>query len=64
MQPYGVRVVQFPDVDDIQRMGAKSSVGKFAGKSGDFHPYSRGASKNAIRRYWKRKGRRWNVEDL
>lgn len=28
MKPYGVKIIEFPDVADIQQMGAKSSVGK------------------------------------
>lgn len=57
MKPYGVKVVESPDVADIQHMGAKGSTGKFAGKSGDFHPYARGAAKARARRYWKRRAR-------
>jgi hypothetical protein len=64
MKPYGVRVIEFPDVADIQEMGAKSSTGRFAGKSGDYHPYSRSKKKKKIRRYWKRRARRWTAEDL
>jgi hypothetical protein len=63
MKPYGVRVIEWPDVADIQEMGAKGSTGKFAGKSGVFHPYSRGNSKKAIRRYWKKRARKFKVEE-
>jgi hypothetical protein len=62
MKPYGVKVIEWPDVGDIQSMGAKSSTGKFAGKSGDYHSYSKGNSKKRIRRYWKRKARKEKVE--
>lgn len=57
MRPYGVRVIEYPDVGDIQEMGAKGCAGKFPGKSGDYHPYSRGASKASTRRTWARKAR-------
>jgi hypothetical protein len=62
MKPYGVKVIEFPDVADIQSMGAKGSVGKFAGKSGDYHPYSKGNSKKKTRRYWKKRARKIKVE--
>ena len=45
MKPYGLKVIDSPDVGDIKEMGSKSSTGKFAGKSGDFHPYSRSKTK-------------------
>jgi hypothetical protein len=57
MRPYGVRIEECPDVADIKKMGSKGCVGKFAGKSGDFHPYSQGNSKDRTRRYWARKAR-------
>ncbi len=57
MKPYGVKVIEYPDVGDIREMGAKSSCGKIAGKSGDFHPYCRGDNKAKTRRYWKRRAR-------
>lgn len=60
MKPYGVKIIENPDVVDIQEMGSKSSAGKVAGRSGDFHPYSRGTSRAATRRYWARKARRDN----
>lgn len=57
MRPYGVKVIESPDVADIKEMGSKGSAGKFAGRSGDYRPYSRGASKAASRRRWARKAR-------
>jgi len=57
MKPYGVKIEQGPDVADIQAMGSKGCVGKFAGHSGDFHPYASGEAKASTRRYWKRKAR-------
>lgn len=58
MRPYGVPIEQFPDVGDIQEMGAKSSVGKFPGKSGDYHGYIRNPERKAeTRRRWKRVAR-------
>jgi hypothetical protein len=62
LKPYGVKVIQSPDVADIQAMGAKSSTGKFPGKSGDFHPYSRTKNKKAIRQYWKSKARHQKID--
>ena len=58
MKPYGVAVIADPDVADIKHDARKGCVGKFAGKSGDYHPYSRGGSKARIRRYWKRRARK------
>lgn len=60
MRPYGVRVIESPDVADIKAMGSKGSVGKFAGRSGDYRPYARGASKARVRRTWARKARAAN----
>jgi hypothetical protein len=58
VRPYGVPIEQFPDVGDIQEMGAKSSAGKFPGKSGDYHGYIRNPThKASIRRRWKRAAR-------
>ncbi len=57
MRPYGVKVIAGPDIADIQEMGSKGRVGKFPGKSGDFHPVSKGHSKAATRRKWKRGAR-------
>jgi hypothetical protein len=59
MKPYGVRVIEYPDVRDIQLMGAKSSVGHFPGRSGECHSYIRSVpGKAATRRYWARRARR------
>jgi hypothetical protein len=57
MKPYGVKVIEYPDIADIKEMGSKGRVGMIAGHSGDYHPYSRGASKAATRRRWARKAR-------
>jgi len=43
-----------PDVVDIKLDARKSSFGKFPGKSGDFHPYSRSNKRKKMRRYLKR----------
>ena len=63
MKPYGLRIVEFPDVADICDMGAKSSCGRIAGKSGDYRPYSRTKTRRAIRRYWKRRERRLSKQN-
>lgn len=57
MRPYGVKIIEFPDVADIQEMGAKSSVGTFASRSGDYRGYSRSVRKAKTRRYLARKAR-------
>lgn len=58
MRAYGVKIIEFPDVADIKTMGSASHVGKFAGRSGDFHGYNRNtAAKAATRRLWARKAR-------
>ncbi len=54
MRPYGVEIIEFPDVDDIQKMGCKSSVGKLKRGRG----YIRTPDQKAkTRRYWARKER-------
>lgn len=58
MKPYGVNLIECPDVADIHHMGSKGCVGKLPGKSRDYHPYSRGQSKNRTRQYWKGSARR------
>lgn len=63
MQPYGVRVIEYPDVADLQSMGAKSSAGQFPGPGGDYRGYSRTANKRKARRYWKRRARRQGRAD-
>lgn len=60
MKPYGLRIIEHPDVADIKEMGSKGRVGQLAGRSGDYHPYCRGASKARTRRYWARKARAAN----
>jgi hypothetical protein len=61
MRPYGVKIIEHPDVADIQEMGAKSSVGKFSGRSGACHGYIRDpVAKAATRRHWARKARAAN----
>lgn len=62
MKPYGVRVIEGPDVADIQATGRKSRVGRLPGRSGDYRPYSRGENKAKTRRYWKRIARKANRE--
>jgi len=50
MKPYGVKLIEHPDVADIQEMGCKSSVG---GRN-----YNRNvATKARTRRRWARKAR-------
>lgn len=50
MKPYGVRVIESPDVSDLREMGSKSSAG---GRN-----YNRcSAAKARTRRYWARKAR-------
>jgi hypothetical protein len=63
MKPYGLRVIPFPDVADIQKMGAKSSTGRLPEKGGDFKSYSRKNKKKKIRRYWKKKARNLNKKE-
>lgn len=58
MKPYGVDIIQFPDLADLQTMGAKSSDGSIKGKSGDYRGYQKTSRKARSRRYWKRKARR------
>lgn len=60
MQPYGLQVIESPDINDIQQMGSKGSVGKFPGCSGLYHPYCRGAAKARTRRIQARRARRAN----
>jgi hypothetical protein len=57
MRPYGVWLLQYPDVADILTMGAKGSVGEFSGRSGQYHGLCRGPRKAKVRRYWKRVAR-------
>lgn len=58
MKPYGVKIIEHPDVADIQEMGAKSSAGKHSGRSGSTKSYIRNpADKARVRRRWKRRAR-------
>ena len=53
MKPYGVKLIEGPDVADLQEMGAKSSAG---GRN-----YNRNVRvKAATRRRWARKARAAN----
>jgi hypothetical protein len=55
MKPYQTRkLIEGPDVADIQAEGRHSSVGRLPGKSGDYRPYCRGANRKTIRRQLKR----------
>ena len=59
MKPYGVKVIECPDVGDIQEMGSKSRIGRYPGRGGDYHGYNRNPEVKArTRRYWARKARR------
>jgi hypothetical protein len=62
MRPYGVRIIECPDVADIQLMGAKSSTGQLRSKSGEYRGYSRRKAKKTIRCYWKRRARHERIE--
>lgn len=64
MKPYGLRVIEFPDVGDIKEMGAKSSCGRFRKKGGDYNGYASGTVKDRTRRRWKRKARRQGLNDI
>lgn len=64
MKPYGVEVIERPNVGDIRAMGAKSSAGRFPGKGGDYHPYSSGSAKARARRGWKRHARLKGKRDI
>lgn len=58
IKAYGLKVIEYPDVGDIQMMGSKSSVGRFRSKSGQYKSYiRRSVKKRAVRRFWKRKAR-------
>ena len=58
MRPYGLRIEEWPDIEDIKLMAAKGSAGRIRKRSGDYYPYSRGPLKARLRRYWKRQARR------
>jgi len=57
MRPYGVEIVEDPDIDDILCMGARSSVGSITGRNGEHRGY-RKRDKRVTRRRWKRAARR------
>jgi hypothetical protein len=60
MRAYGIPryyELECADVATIQEFGLKSSAGRFPGRSGDYHPYSRSHHRRTTRRYWKRKAR-------
>jgi hypothetical protein len=56
MKPYGLKVIEHPDVADIHIMGSKSRTGKL----GEHAYCDRPAAKARVRRYWKRIARRAN----
>ena len=58
MKPYGVQIIEEPDVADIQKMAAKSSCGNLPGKNGEYRGWRRSASRKEQRRYWKRQARK------
>ena len=59
MKPYGLKVIEAPDVGDIQEGARKSSIGRFREKGGDYKSYPRSSvAKRAIRRLAKRAARR------
>ena len=65
MKPQGVKVEEWPDIADIRKMGAKSSVGKFRGKGGDFRGYFKSKiAKAMIRRSWKKRARRQGKQEI
>ena len=58
MKPYGVELIEHPDVADIQAMGCKSCVGRLVERSGEFKSYIRNTARKAsTRRRWARKAR-------
>ena len=63
MRPYGVRVVEWPDIADIIAEGAKSSIGNVRSKSGEFRAFGTPEKRASTRRYWKRQARRVGVEE-
>jgi hypothetical protein len=51
MKPYRtIKLIEFPDIADIQAQGRKSSVGRLPEKGGDFKPYVRSAKCRASAR--------------
>ena len=67
MKPYKTKkLTECPDVADIKTEGRRSAVGQYAGKSGEYHGYTKSkTNKAAIRRNLKRadKARVKRVED-
>lgn len=50
-----IRFTEAPDIGDIKEEGRASHVGKLAGRSGEYRPYTRSASaRRATRRTLKR----------
>ena len=67
MRAYGLprhMDVQYPDIRDIQMYGLASHVGKFPGKSGDYHPYLRSNHRAWVRRIWKKRERARQAREL
>jgi hypothetical protein len=71
MRPYGMQrtpELEYPDVADIQRLGLKSSAGRYRKKGGDFRGYAHGEDRARTRRSQKRharhEGRARVMEDL
>jgi len=61
LKPYGLVVVEYPDVSDIHAMGAKSICGRFPVRGGKSRGYFKNkAVKAQTRRYWARKARAAN----
>jgi hypothetical protein len=59
MKPYGVRVIDSPDIADIQATGRAGHVSRYPGRSGCYKSYIRdSAARKITRRYWKRLARR------
>lgn len=55
MKPYKtIKLIDSPDVADIQADGRKSSVGNLRGKGGDYRGIQKSRKKRASRRYLKR----------
>ncbi len=64
MKPYGLDIVEWPDVRDIIEMGAKSCTGQVLNKSSVYRGYCNRRRKRQTRRYWKRKERRAGREEI
>ena len=60
MKAYGIpryTDLQSPDKQDILNFGLKSSKGRLCKKGGDIRSSQKATSKQATRRYWKKKER-------